>query len=83
VPPELRIPDVRRFDAVDQSGDPAAMVAFLEAAGTMPGLRDVKLALLEQLWLSDARSALDLGCAFGADVAETALRVPAGVQGRR
>jgi hypothetical protein len=31
MPQELPIPDVSRFDAVDQTEEPAAMIAFLEA----------------------------------------------------
>jgi SAM-dependent methyltransferase len=73
-----KIPDVSRFDAVDQTGDPAAMVAFLEAAGAIPGLRDLKSAMLGQLRLGQADAALDVGCGFGADVAEMARRMPPG-----
>ena len=69
-------PDVRSFDAVDQSGDPAAMVGFLEAARAIPGLRELKLALLAQLQLHQAHAALDVGCGFGVDTAEMARRMP-------
>ena len=73
-----KIPDVSRFDAVDQTGDPAAMVAFLEAAADIPGLRDLKFAMLGQLQLGQADAALDVGCGFGADVAEMTRWMPQG-----
>lgn len=77
-PQELRTPDVSRFDAADETDDPAAVIAFLEAAGTIPGLRALKAAMLERMRLGRARAALDAGCGFGADVAEMARRMPPG-----
>lgn len=54
------------------------MIAFLEAAEAIAGLRALKSAMLERLQLGRARAALDVGCGFGAGVAEMARRMPAG-----
>lgn len=74
---ELRIPDVSRFNDVDETADPAAMVAFLEAAANLPGLRDMRQAMLGELRLDKAHTALDVGCGFGADAAAMARCLPA------
>jgi ubiquinone/menaquinone biosynthesis C-methylase UbiE len=73
---ELHVPDVSRFNAVDQTADPAVMVAFLEAAAEIPGLRELKVAMLAELCLDKALTALDVGCGLGADAAEMAGRMP-------
>ncbi|HYZ52280.1 MAG TPA: methyltransferase domain-containing protein [Streptosporangiaceae bacterium] len=68
------------FEAVDASGDPAALIGLLEAARTVPGLVAAKRGLLEQLALGTAQAALDVGCGYGADVADMARRMPRGTQ---
>lgn len=54
------------------------MVAFLEAAGAIKGLQDLKAAMLQQLHLEQTQAALDVGCGLGADVAEMIRRMPQG-----
>lgn len=58
---EISIPDVSRFDAVDQTEDPAAIVEFLDAAAAIPDLQDLKVAMLERSPLGRAHAALDVG----------------------
>lgn len=71
-------PDLAGFAAVDHADDPAAMIAFLETSDALPGIRAVKATMLETLRLGDAQAALDVGCGFGADVAEMLGLMPPG-----
>jgi len=68
------------FDAVDASGDPGALIGFLDAAKSVTGLGEAKGRLLEQLALGQARTALDVGCGAGADLAAMARRMPPGAR---
>jgi ubiquinone/menaquinone biosynthesis C-methylase UbiE len=68
------------FDAVDASGDPGALIGFLDAAKSVTGLGEAKGRLLEQLALGQARAALDVGCGAGTDLAAMAQRMPSGAQ---
>ena len=68
------------FDAVDASSDPGALIGFLDAATSVTGLGEAKGRLLEQLALGQARTALDVGCGAGADLAAMARRRPPGAQ---
>lgn len=69
--------DLTDFGNVDDAGDRGALLAWLDAAWAMPAIRAAKLVLLDQLNLETARAVLDVGCGFGADVAEMAARLPA------
>ena len=64
------------FDSVDTSADPGGLIRFLDAANGTAGLTAAKHALLEQLDLGKARTALDVGCGPGIDVAEMAQLMP-------
>lgn len=66
------------FSAVDTSADPDGLVRFLDAANTTAGLTAAKHALLEQLALGRARTALDVGCGPGIDIADMARLMPDG-----
>jgi len=68
------------FGAVDASSDPDALIGFLDAATSVTGLGEAKGRLLEQLALGQARTALDVGCGTGADLAAMARRMPPGAQ---
>ena len=68
------------FGAVDTSSDPSALIGFLDAAKSVTGLGEAKGRLLEQLALGQARTALDVGCGTGADLAAMARRMPPGAQ---
>ena len=68
------------FGAVDASGDPAALIGFLDVAREVPGLNAAKRSLVEQLALGQARAVLDVGCGSGADIADMARRMPPGTQ---
>ncbi len=69
-----------RFDAVDASGDPHALIGFLDAAASVPGLGAAKRSLLSQLALGQARAALDVGCGSGADLVAMAGSMPPGAE---
>jgi SAM-dependent methyltransferase len=71
-------PELYRFSSVDTGPDPGALIAFLEAHQTLAGLRSAKSAMLDQLRLGQARSALDVGCGLGDDLIEMARRLPPG-----
>ena len=71
-------PELSRFSRVDTSSDPGSLIAFLEAHKTLDGLLSAKSALLGQLRLDGARSALDVGCGLGDDVIEMARHLPPG-----
>lgn len=70
--------DVTRFGGVDTTGDPGALIAFLDTAKALPGYAAPKHAVLDQLRLGRARCALDVGCGTGADVIAMAERMPDG-----
>jgi ubiquinone/menaquinone biosynthesis C-methylase UbiE len=68
--------DVSAFSAVDQSADPAAMIAMLDSFQPLHGR--AKSVLLERLRPQTARTALDVGCGPGDDLLEMAGRMPPG-----
>lgn len=68
------------FGAVDTSADPGGLIRFLDAANTLPGLRAAKQELMVPLMFGGARTALDVGCGPGEDVAEMARLMPGGTQ---
>jgi len=70
--------DVTRFAHVDAAGDAGSLIAFLDTANTLAGLRAAKQVLLDQLRLGQARSVLDVGCGTGADLTPLAERLPPG-----
>ena len=70
--------DVTRFAHVDATGDAGSLIAFLDTANALAGLRAAKQVLLEQLDLGQARSVLDVGCGTGADLIAIAERLPQG-----
>jgi SAM-dependent methyltransferase len=71
-------PDLSVFHTVDLSDEPAALIAFLQATDELPAFRELKSAMLEELRLAHARTVLDVGCGFGADLAAMLERMPAG-----
>lgn len=71
-------PELSRFSRVDTGSDPGSLIAFLEAHKTLGGLLSAKSAMLSQLRLDRARTALDVGCGLGDDVIEMARRLPPG-----
>lgn len=70
--------ELSRFSCVDTGSDPGSLIAFLEAHRTLDGLLSAKSAMLSQLRLTRARSALDVGCGLGDDAIEMARRLPPG-----
>src|SRR5215469_15066467 len=70
--------DVTHFGHVDATGDAGSLIAFLDTANALAGLRAAKQALLDQLRLWQARSVLDVGCGTGADLIAMAGRLPRG-----
>src|SRR6516164_1361242 len=70
--------DITRFAHVDATGDAGSLIAFLDTANALAGLRAAKQALLDQLRLGQARSVLDVGCGTGADLIAMAERLPQG-----
>jgi ubiquinone/menaquinone biosynthesis C-methylase UbiE len=66
--PAANRPGPASFNAVDASGDPHALIGFLDAAASVPGLSAAKKSLLNHLDLARARAALDVGCGSGADL---------------
>jgi ubiquinone/menaquinone biosynthesis C-methylase UbiE len=75
---EDRTTSPAEFGTVDASADPGGLIRFLDAANAVSGLRAAKDALLEQLALGRARTALDVGCGAGGDLAEMARLMPDG-----
>jgi ubiquinone/menaquinone biosynthesis C-methylase UbiE len=70
--------DVTRFSHVDTSGDAESLIAFLDTANALAGLRAAKQSLADQLRLAQARSVLDIGCGTGADLIAMAGQLPPG-----
>jgi ubiquinone/menaquinone biosynthesis C-methylase UbiE len=70
--------DVTRFGHVDATGEAGNLIAFLDTANALAGLRAAKQILLDQLRLGQARSVLDVGCGTGADLIAIAERLPQG-----
>ncbi len=69
-----------QFATAGAAADPGGLIRFLDAARTLPALRTAKQALLAQLALGRARSALDVGCGIGGNLAEMARLMPDGAQ---
>ena len=67
--------DVTRFAHVDVTGDAGSLIAFLDTANALAGLRAAKQVLLDQLRLGQARSVLDIGCGTGTDLIVIAERL--------
>lgn len=76
--PEGAFVDISQFTAVDHVSDPAAMIGMLDRLNSF--LRGPKDTLLDRLSLQRARTALDVGCGTGGDVAQMARRMPAASQ---
>lgn len=72
--------DLGRFSAVDESDEPIELIEFLDVAKVAPGMRHAKAELLDQLEPERARSALDVGCGYGADVVAMAKRMREGAR---
>src|SRR5215471_12436894 len=70
--------DVTRFAHVDMTGDAESLIAFLDTANALAGLRAAKQVLLDQLRVGQARSVLDVGCGTGADLIAIAERLGQG-----
>ena len=70
--------DVTRFGHVDATGDAGSLIAFLDTANALAGLRAAKQVLLDQLRLGQARSVLDVGCGTGTDLITIAERLSQG-----
>ena len=70
--------DVSQFSRVDSASDPHFAIRFMEAARALPGIRACKSEVLDELRLVSGASALDVGCGFGADAADMAVRVAPG-----
>src|SRR5215467_10991156 len=70
--------DVTRFGHVDATQDARSLIAFLDTANALAGLRGAKQVLLDQLCVGQARSVLDVGCGTGADLIAIAERLPRG-----
>lgn len=78
--PAASRPGPASFDAVDATGDPHALIEFLDAAVSVPGLGAAKKSLLTHLDLGRARAALDVGCGSGADLVAMAGSMPPGAE---
>lgn len=78
--PQDRRMNPAEFGAVDASAEPGGLIRLLDEASTIPGLRAAKQALTEQLALGRARTALDVGCGAGGDVAEMVRLMPDGTR---
>ena len=72
--------DVTRFGHVDATQDAGSLIAFLDTANALAGLRAAKQVLLDQLRLGQARSVLDVGCGTGADLIAMTEWLPRGGQ---
>ncbi len=70
--------DIGEFEQVARARA-AELIQYLEAANALPGVQRCKQIALAGLGLRPGQAVLDLGCAYGADVAEMAEMVgPAG-----
>ena len=76
--PDLRYPDVSRFSAVDEALRPQQLIEVLDVAKQLPGFPAAKAQLLDGLEPERACSAIDVGCGYGADVIELAVRLRPG-----
>jgi SAM-dependent methyltransferase len=72
--------DLGRFSAVDEAEEPNELIEFLDASKVAPGMLDAKAELLDRLQPQRARSALDVGCGYGADVVAMAKRTRPGAR---
>jgi ubiquinone/menaquinone biosynthesis C-methylase UbiE len=68
------------FGRIDQTGDPATFVRFLDAACAAASFKQYKQHLIRALDVKDGRRILDVGCGTGDDVREMAQLV--GAQGK-
>jgi ubiquinone/menaquinone biosynthesis C-methylase UbiE len=67
--------DVTHFTSVDQTGDPAFFLRFLEAANRNHTIITAKPIIIDGLRLRGGERVLDVGCGMGADVFDLAARV--------
>jgi SAM-dependent methyltransferase len=71
-------PDIAAFPGVDQAADPAALIAWMDDARTLPGLRIAKSRAVQALGLRPGHVVADIGCGPGEDTREMARRVAPG-----
>ena len=67
--------DVTHFTSVDQTGDPAFFLKFLDEANKIPAVIAWKPAILDGLRLQPGAQVLDIGCGAGADAFDIADRL--------
>lgn len=72
---ETARPDLGPFSAVDDTGAPSQLIAFLEMAKEAPGILAAKQEMLDWLQPEHASNGLDVGCGYGADVVALAERL--------
>ncbi len=66
--------DIGEFERV-ATARAADLIQYLEAANALPGVRRCKQIALAGLGLRPGQAVLDVGCGYGADVAEMAVLV--------
>ncbi len=66
--------DIGEFEQVD-AARAADLIRYLEAANALPGVQRCKQIALAGLGLRPGQAVLDVGCGYGADVAEMAVLV--------
>ena len=67
--------DMTRFDRVDHSKDPRALVRLLDSGSTLEGIRACKQIMLNLLDVRIGHSVLDVGCGVGDDARDIARLV--------
>ncbi len=75
---KLTGPDVAKFPAVDAAPDPAALIAWMDDARALPGVRIAKSLAVQALELRPGLAVADIGCGPGEDAREMARRVTPG-----
>src|SRR4051812_29086100 len=63
------------FGRIDQTGDPATFVRFLDAACAAASFQQYKQHLIRVLDIKEGRRILDVGCGTGDDAREMAKHV--------